>query len=201
MSDLHYLLVAFCGAPVDNPMGSPIGVALEAIQVRNFGDLLLLSRDDIMDLKAGDGTPIPLIGRKLLLASVQIFHRVSHKSGQAVSVKLITKRVFDGFRVSNFKPHAEIIPFEEIRDVSKSQREIELWTKTNRISRSDFKEFRDEANWTKFQKGFMHNLEAMALQHIVDENHDPVNKTLDKIQQCWVFKTMEDTFIDRKSVV
>ncbi|CAB9531582.1 Retrotransposon protein [Seminavis robusta] len=87
----------------------------------------------------------------------------------------------------------EVVPWLSTRAPVSAEAEIEHWNKTVKISRSDYKEFRDEAFWHKWSEHFLLTVKSHRLSHLLEKGYVAENPSLDRIQREWMYKTLCDT--------
>ena len=59
-------------------------------------------------------------------------------------------------------------------------------------SRSDYKEFRDDAMWSRSKERIVTTLHAHGLHHLVEEGFVSTNPVLDAAQMPWIYKIFQD---------
>ena len=179
--------------------------ALDGIGVTEWSHLLLLNRSDIERLRvpargSDAEQPLALVKQRLLIAAICLYHHMCHKAKGHISVIGMTKRIFDDYRVSVWEPHAEIVPWNSSSRIARpvltqEERDLATWDKNNRPTRSDYKEFRDEAYWFKYKETFQTTLEAHGLSHLIDAGFTVTNTALDDKQKNWLYKVLQDTMV------
>ena len=198
---LEYVLKTFCDIPVSDIADSPVGRALAHNGIVGFNrDFLALTESDINGLNdPGDnatnaipGLISPLIRRKLVM-SLAFYHYASKLLKGPVNIKKMERFGFDNFRASVYNPNVDIKAwnYKEPIDVAHSTKTF--WMKNTKPTRTDFKEFKDEAFWQRAKERIITTLQASGLEHIIDPTHKPLDPDLDDLQQRWFFKILQDS--------
>ncbi|CAB9517886.1 Retrotransposon protein [Seminavis robusta] len=147
-------------------------LALTHFGVDTFSDLMMMERKDIESLvvpAAGTVAEHPL-GCSQRFANFQRFH------------------------IGRWDPSVEVVPWLTTRAPVSAEAEIEHWkNKTVKISRSDYKEFCDEAYWHKWSEDFLLTVKSHRLSHLLEKGYMVENPPLDRIQREWMYKTLCDT--------
>ena len=178
---LIYAIVVLIGIPQGTYQNSPIWWALDAHGCDTFHDgLLMMSVNDLMDLSYpenhGDDPSqwvnLPTPQKHLVHALKAFYHDSSWKLGQGINIRHATKPQFDSFCSSIFDPSKSIVPWTlplPTAWVDSTVLELNEWTKRVKPSKNNFKEFKDEATWTKSHQQFLDTLESQGLGDVVDQ--------------------------------
>ena len=102
----------------------------------------------------------------------------------------LTKVMFDTYRTSEYDATEPVKPWNISPPVTNS--DLTAWSKNIRPQANDYKEFKDEAYWTRTKEKYVANLEACNLQHLIDDSHIVTNPDLDRSQTLWFFKVLQD---------
>ncbi|CAB9525027.1 hypothetical protein SEMRO_1618_G286450.1 [Seminavis robusta] len=173
-------------------------LALTHFGVDTFSDLMMMERKDIESLVVPvTGTvaehPLGFSQRRQLLAAICCFHHICREQAKSIDVTSISFANFQRFRIGRWDPSAEVVPWLTTRAPVSAEAEIEHWNKTVKISRSDYKEFRDEAFWHKWSEDFLLTVKSHRLSHLLEKGYVAENPSLDRIQREWMYKTLCDT--------
>ena len=77
-------------------------------------------------------------------------------------------------------------------------REAAQWDKNNKISKSDFTELRDEAQFNNWMENTETLLKTKELGHIIEHGHVPKDRDLDNAQQKWMYGILMNCLIAAK---
>ncbi|CAB9526540.1 hypothetical protein SEMRO_1844_G301230.1 [Seminavis robusta] len=132
-------------------------LALTRFGVDTFSDLMMMECRDIESLVIPTvGTtaerPLGFSQRRQLLAAICCFHHFCREQSKSINVTSISNSNFQRFRIGRWDASAEVVPWLTTRAPVSAEAEIEHWNKIVKISRSDYKEFRDEAYWYKWSE-------------------------------------------------
>ncbi len=186
----------------------PVVLSLADTDVTSWSDFLALGPEDIMllvvpehDDPAG-GTaripvaPLPRPWKRKLRALLAWFHYESRKLSRAIDLMRTTAGHFDNFRTTNYCHTEDIIPWRREMPKSKTATtDLQNWQRTIKPSRSDFKEFRDEATWSKSKAKILSTLEAQGLGHLVQTGYAVTDVPLDVLQMKWLYSVLEGTMM------
>lgn len=173
-------------------------------------DFVLLTEDDIDKLVVPPTalTPerdLPRSYKNQLKCLLSFFHHKSREAKMAISFRGIPKEDFDEFRLTEFDPSEKIEPwFIDSKEEQQRAMELKEWSKTMKPSSSDFKEFKDQAQWKRQKEKFEGVLQSKDLQHLIDDKYVPTNPELYKKQQRWLYQVLQDKFLEptcRKIIV
>ena len=70
--------------------------------------------------------------------------------------------------------------------------ELTNWQRSIKPSKADYKEFRDEAQWTRTKERIVTTLQAQGIAHLVQVGFVVTNGLLDEAQQAWLYKVFQD---------
>ncbi len=62
-------------------------------------------------------------------------------------------------------------------------------------SANAFKDFKEEALWSKAKQRTINTLESQGLLHMIQPKYVVINQELDTAQKSWLYKVFEDTFL------
>lgn len=134
--------------------------------------------------------PLPVIARRKVMIAVTFFHQASCVNKGPINIMQLTKVMFDTYRTSDYDATEVVKPW----NISPPETNSDLanWSKNARPQANNYKEFKDEAYWTRTKEKYVANLEACNLQHLIDDSHIVTNPDLDRSQTLWFFKVLQD---------
>ena len=172
----------------------PLTKALKKDGVLTFSDFVSLSEQDIMSLSdVNSGDPLPLATRRKLVIVLAFYQVHSCQSRGPINIKGVTKDKYDAFRIGAYNSNEPILPWNVAKPGPPDNLELASWRKNLKPSKSDFKEFRNEALWQRYKERTITTLEACGLAHTIDSKHVSLNPDLDSAQVKWVYKVFQDT--------
>ena len=89
--------------------------------------------------------PLSLVNKTLLKVMLRFYHSYSRKEGSPPDVLRANKSTFNAFRVTEYNPDKPFVRWFEIVKETEDP-DLANWKKSTKPTRSDYKEFRDEAN-------------------------------------------------------
>ena len=200
---LQYAMQELCGIDqgVDWHLAN-VQVVLAYNGVHGFmSDFLSLAAEDIMELDTPPGgVAINRTDRRKMVIMLAYYHWASAQIGKRVSIIRMTRASYDTHRINIYSSTKPIIPWDQ---VDKTDKELENWKKSVKISYSDYTPFKDESQWTQAKEKFEGTVESHALEHLLDDTHVPSNKTVYEHQCRWLYKAMKDNLLTSacKSIV
>ena len=115
------------------------------------------------------------------------FHHSSRAAGGAINIESATKAQFDVFRVSQFSPERDLVPWNVTKPADGDEALVR-WNKNVKLpGKSDFKFFNDVTTWPVFKERILDNLESVGLKGLIDSNHRITNPDLDEAQRKWLY--------------
>ena len=185
---------------------TPAGRALADEGVTGLDDLLMLSEEDIDQLKdpgvpatAGvaeiPAAPLSLRDRRMIKCVIAYYHDSCKAVKRQIRLVMHDRNMFDDFRVDSYDPHSKIVPWrvqlaKATNGTDPNADALVNWQKSVKPNKSDYKEFRDEHFWNKAKENFEDTLEAHGLSHLIDETFTVVNKDLHESQQKWLYNVL-----------
>ncbi len=156
-----------------------------------------LSYADIDQLTVPDTPPRPLaLMHKSMLRAVRAFHvHCCVVRKQNVNIAGCTEDLYDMFRVNIWDPEEPLRAWNSLKRAPKLEDEVANWRKSVRPSRSDYKEFRDEAYWQQTKEKIEATAKSHGLYHTLDSSHVVSNRELDELQRQWMMKTLQEIMI------
>ena len=197
---LKYVLVTFLGVDDSTYVDNPITKALFRDGINGYDDLLAASEKDIEGLMVPGASdtdpPSPLSSayKRKLHCAIAFHHHASRVAKGAINVMTSTKAQYDIFRTSLYDSSKSVVPWNVGLSAS-TNADLILWKKTVRPSKSDFKEFRDERNWSRSKEHILTTLESMGLQHLVDSTFVITDPDLDDAQMKWFYSILLNIMI------
>ena len=196
---LKYVALTFCGVDANNYEDQPIPRAFAAAGILGFNsEFILLSEQDIEDLRepaATDGThgerKLSMVEYRRLKIVLAYFHDRSRIKGGIVDMSTVSKTAFTNFATGIYRPDQPIIPYG-IPKPNQDDEAVNNWRKHIRPNEKAFKEFKDEFKWSKVKEDIKITLAAQNLPHLIDESYVPTNSNLDKAQNEWFYKVLND---------
>ena len=195
---LKHALVELLGIAPNTYDDDDVTKALAYAGITRFNaDLIGLTELDIMSLTIPGAQvqdthrPLQTAMRRKLVILLAFYHAASRGRKGAISITTTTKQMYDSFRVGEYDPNKEIVPWNTPDAVSKND-ELMQWKKTVRPSKGDYKEFRDEAQWTRTKERIITTLQAQGIAHLVQDGFVVTNTPLDEAQQAWLYKVFQD---------
>ncbi len=182
--------------------------ALAYTGVDNWSEFLSLGPEDIQDLVVP--TITPTVGtnagnvvtghdlsrqwKRKLRALLAFYHFESRKISRPIDLLQTLPAHFDKFRTEDYCFTEAIIPWGRPEPKTReATTALQNWQRTVKPSRADFKEFRDEATWSKSKAKILSTLEAQGLAHLVDTGYIPADVPLDVAQMKWFYSVLEGT--------
>ena len=186
------MLTTFCGLDPDptNYVRDPILQGLYNAGFRTFQDIATFQPSEIANLTDIRGDPITPFVLRCIHISIALYHDVCRYRGKPTVLWTISRAAFDKYRSEVFIQHEPIIPWNN----EKHDRALTEWKKVTKPSRTDYKEFRNEATWIRYFERLDQTLESHGLSHLIDPNYKVRNKTLHAEQNKWLYKTFSDCF-------
>ena len=135
---------------------------------------------------------LSVINKRLLKLVLSLYHTISRENGKSYDVSKVRKVTFDEYRVTDYDPSAPIVPWF-VKKRNAEDPDIANWKKAIRPSRGDFKELKDDTHWNLHSEHVKTTLQSQGLLHLIDEKFVPKNTDLDKLQQNWLYKILQDT--------
>ena len=182
--------------------------ALAHTGVDNWSEFLSLGPEDISDLVVPAITPTigtnagtQVAGHDLsrqwkrkLRALLAFYHFESRKISRPIDLLQTLPAHFDKFRTEDYCFTEDIIPWGRPEPKTReATTALQNWQRTVKPSRADFKEFRDEATWSKSKAKILSTLEAQGLAHLVALGFVVVDPDLDTLQMKWFYAVLEST--------
>ena len=202
---LKCVVVTLLGVPDADYGTSNIKKALDAAGVRRFNaHFITLSEQDLNELyipgtgrnAVQNATILDVVTRRLLKTVLAIYHSISVANVAPCEICKVTKDMFDDFRISDYDPNESIVQWSTtVKKNNQGSKELEAWQKNVKPVKSDYKDFRDEANWTRYKEKFCTTLESHGLEHMIDPAYVPNDDALDYAQTCWLYKVFQDVMI------
>ena len=188
---------------------SETGMALKNEGIHGIVEFLSLAEMDFYKLRipaqidgSGNIVPertLPIYKSRCLMIFASFLHDIYREKGirsyqKIIAPKSIKKEAFQEYRISGLRSRSPLIPFHESlpEDVNP---DVQAWKKSVRPSATAYKEFRDESQWQKGKEKFETTIQSQNLYHLIDEDFNPTNKDLDKLQMNWLYKVMQDVFV------
>jgi hypothetical protein len=75
---------------------------------------------------------------------------------------------------------------------ARRSRPVSNWRKTVRPSAADYKPFKDEAYWIRYNERFVSTIQSHGLEHLIDPDYVVKDAALDQLQRCWLYKILQD---------
>lgn len=166
-------------------------------------DFLTLSENDIRELVApnpDDATAAPtvisLINKRRLTILLAFYHHCCAQVQAEVKIENIPKTAFDEFRTTEYDSNSPIRPWKVVtaKTTSTSESELNVWKKSVRPNKADYKEFRDESLWIRSKEQFMTTLESHSLAHLIDDTYVVDDPDLDQAQRGWLYSVLQTAF-------
>jgi hypothetical protein len=192
---LKYALVHLVGVDESKYDSDPIVTAFNNVGIQQFkNDFLCLSKEDIDNLTTNGVDPLPLLMRRRLQALLAFYHYACTQAKSEVSIVRITRDVFDFFRTATFDPAAPIVPWTNAVENRPDEKEKQLieWRKIIKPSKSDYKDFRDDATWNSWKEFTTNTMQGHGLCHLIDPAYVPKNPDLHTQQNYWMYNVLED---------
>jgi hypothetical protein len=211
---LAYCLMDILGIhqdSLDSGSSKVLRALLESGITKFYAEFAVLGTDDIMSLPVpsyAGYTPttgsralavLPHGDKKIgllpgcqLCALLAYYHHACATEKQLVDVFDLTKEGFNIFRMSLYSPQDPIVPFGKVLLKSRNN-DLSVWQKSVKMDPKAYKEFCDEVYWNQYKKHFGTTLDSHALGHLIDNDYVVLNTELDKAQQSWLFKVMQDS--------
>jgi hypothetical protein len=170
--------------------GHDIVRALKQQTITHFKqDFLSLSKSDIRELTVPGAastdphTPLSLINKRRLILVLAF----CGEAGGELKLKMVPRAALDDFRTNYYDPNEPIHPWKTVIAKAKgtgttTESELNIWKKSVRPNKADYKEFRDELLWVCTKEQFTTTLESHSLSHLIDETHTPLDADLDQAQ-------------------
>ena len=196
---LQRILYKWCGVPKSGPGRTTNSylLCLNGNGVLKFDDFLILSEKDLSDLRGvnpstGDPTQLKSHEIRRLQAIQAFFHAGSRALNQPIKIANVAVTDFDKFRVSEFVPSAQIIPWKLSGTSGKTVEEVRLeeWDRRIKPNKTEFKELRDEKFYTKWAQDFITVLKSQGLGHTINDKFTPTHIELDERQCQWTYNLM-----------
>ena len=201
---LKYSITKFAGVAEADYDTCNYTKALKRDGITRFNQHFInLSVEDIQQLKyeVTDGTTTSLVSltiveKRFLQMIASFYQEASATLGGPVDISTVSKDDFTEFRVNTYQP-GEIVNWQKRIAAKKPEDSLGTWKKTMKPSVGDYKECRDEHNFTLWSKKFKTTVRAHALSHLIDESYTvpDKDKELDRAQMDWLFKVIQDKMI------
>ncbi len=194
---LKHVINTFLEIADNDIADSPVGKAFASEGILGFvNDFLNLTEDDINSLlvppddPGGHYLPLSVLVRRKLITVIALYHDASRAAGGAININTVEKEDFDHFRTSVYDHTDPIKPWNY--NPIENRNTLSHWLKNTKPTKSDFKEFKDDAYWNRWQERFITSLEAAQLLHLIDPGHKIGDAALDTAQMKWLFKILQD---------
>ena len=197
---LKHTMTRFIGVPDATYDQEPIPLAFEHAGITTFnGHFVNLSTADIDSLtylcpQAAAVIPLNIVNKRKLKMLLAFLHHQCLQAGSYQNIGGIDPALYDVHRVSVYNPNQDIVPWNAASNNTNVD-EVAAWNKTVKPTRSDYKTFKDPANWTRYKESIVTTLDSHNLSHLIDSTHVPSNAKLDSLQQKWLYKTFQDCFL------
>ena len=197
----RYVLVNFCNVDNDTYQDSLLYLALEDRGVTDTFHYSNLCKADIEALDAPPAAgsterrPVPFAQKRLFLAAIQCHVHLSRQKGKVMNWQRILPRTYQDYRISEWDCTAEIKPWRGTSVTLSDSEELSRWLKNVKPSRAEFNEYRDEATWPRWNEHFTTTVASQGLSDCIDPAYTPSNPALFKVQQEWLYKTMDDKML------
>lgn len=157
-------------------------------------DLIPIQEEKLMDLEADDGTRFSISVQSKLHATLALYHELSRQKGGPINILTIDQKKFEAYRIKTYTPNVPIVRWNQPRAGTTEDKQTENWQKMVKPSKSDFKEFKDEADWARWKEHAVDTLDAQGLSHLIeDPSYTPENLELDAKQQKWIYNVLTGT--------
>ena len=145
-----------------------------------------------MNPTTGDPAQLKTHEIRRLQAIQAFFHAGSRALNQPIKIANVAVTDFDKFRVSEFVPSAQIIPWKLSGTSGKAVEEVRLeeWDRRIKPNKAEFKEFQDEKFYTKWAQDFITVLKSQGLGHTINDEFTPTHLELDERQCQWTYNLM-----------
>ena len=193
---------------------NPIALALVQNGIYTLGHLYAMSQEQIVDLKYDKTATVPTRngGKMTKVVTVHLlipfkqqlkmivagYHEFSYQAKSEYPMENINIDIYDAWRVSEFDASGPIVPWmtrikkEKKESEAKTSDPIAVWKKNIRPNPTYFKELKDMSYWPNWEQKYLLALKSMGLEHLSDPDHVPENEKVDKLQQAWFYKVLED---------
>ena len=166
-----------------------------------FTDFVPMGKSAIMNLKipaVAPGTPdptdtdLPRHYKSTLHAIVSFFHHICVEHGQQVDPLYYTKDEFDDYRISEYVPDHDLVPWKLTLKKRNESKETE-WRKHIKPNITDYPIIKDETKSLKWKEEFVATIKAHGLEHHLDETYvvNSKDRTLYDQQETWLFKVFQ----------
>ena len=172
--------------------------ALTMAGVSRWSDFICLSKNDISSLKRPAANPrdppvdLTILEKRNLMILIALYHFSCKVVKRPLDPKNLSRRAFDIFRTTKYRPDHEVIPWDAPEEGSLLNQELVLWKKSIRPSKKDFPVLKDEAQWFKIKKKYENTLYTLELMHVITPGATIRNRELDKLQRRWFYNMLDD---------
>ena len=131
------------------------------------------------------------------LRALKAFYHAKRREAKGnISMAKVTREQFDHFRVADYMPSEEIIPWNRpLASTDTRAREIENWKKLTKPNKSEYKKFNNDYFWVIWREKFENIARAQGVHHLIDPDFEPTNSELDERQREWMFTVLEDVLV------
>src|SRR5512145_3150390 len=143
---------------------------------RDFLSLQVKDIEELSYMEGGTSVPLTIFNRRRLLILLSFFHHACRKASGMIRIENFPRAKFDQYRISEYDPAVPIVPYNKKPD---EEAAVSNWLKTVKPNKNDYKEFRDEAMWTRSKEQFLTTLAYHGLSHLVDDKFVVENASLD----------------------
>ena len=113
-------------------------------------------------------------------ALIAYYHHQSCINNQSIEIQTVHPGHFGSFRVNTYIPDDPTTPWN--RETNYSASSLTTWGKDIKPNKSDYKDFKDEAIWSKHKQHFLNTLESQNLLHLAEFDYKVSDPILDQQQ-------------------
>jgi hypothetical protein len=102
----------------------------------------------------------------------------------SVNITSAKLALYNDFRTKEYDPNSQVVPWTV--KLPGAVDPVSNWRKTVRPSASDYKPFKDEAYWIRYNRTLCVHDQSHGLEHLIDPDYVVKDAALDQLQRCWL---------------